>query len=137
MTSTTLTTTALLNELVIRGVISENDSQKFAKRAAAAEAKAAKAAHVETVANRILGFIGEATGYFTVKTTANSEGVMGAAEADRSTTLKALSSLVADGRLVKVGLKGGEEKPVAEVNAFQIRYRLPVVATEEVVEEAK
>ena len=45
--------------------------------------------------------------------------------------------LVADGRLVKVGLKGGEEKPVAEVNAFQIRYRLPVVATEEVVEEAK
>ena len=58
MTSTTLTTTALLNELVTRGVISENDSQKFAKRAAAAEAKAEKAAHVETVANRILGFIG-------------------------------------------------------------------------------
>ena len=137
MTSTTLTTTALLNELVIRGVISENDSQKFAKRAATAEAKAAKAAHVETVATRILGFIGEATSYFTVKTTANSEGVIGAAEADRSTTLKALSSLVADGRLVKVGLKGGEEKPTSEVNAFQIRYRLPVATTEEVVEEAK
>ncbi len=37
---------------------------------------------------------------------------------------------------------GGEEKPVADVNAFQIRYRLPAVeaqeeATEEAAEEAE
>ena len=137
MTSTTLTTTALLNELVIRGVISERDFAKFSNRAEKAAAKANREAEIATVADRIAAFIGDATSYFTVKTNGNSQGVMGASEADRSTTLKALTSLVESGRLVKVGVVGGNEKPVSEVNAFQIRYRLPVVATNEVVEEAK
>ena len=58
-------------------------------------------------------------------------------DAERGQVLKALTSLTADGVFRKVGYVGGEEKPVSEVNAFQIRYIYDAaVAVEEPTEEA-
>ena len=130
-------TQALISQLLSRGVLTQNEADKFNKRAARAAEQAAKAEALNAVASNIMSFIGDSTEYFTVKSTANSTGVLAAAEADRSTTLKAITQLVSQGQLVKVGLVAGEEKPVADVNAFQIRYRLPAVeAQEEATEEA-
>jgi hypothetical protein len=60
--------------------------------------------------------------YFSVKKTSNSVGFMDFIEADRATVLKALTLLVSQDKLEKIGLVGGVEKPTSEVNAFQIRY---------------
>jgi len=60
--------------------------------------------------------------YFSVKKTSNSVGFMDFVEADRATVLKALSLLVSQDKIRKIGLVGGEEKLATEVNAFQIRY---------------
>ena len=137
MATNSTSTQALISQLLSRGVLTQNEADKFNKRAARAAEQAAKAEALNAVAGNIMSFIGDSTDYFTVKSTANSTGVLPAAEADRSTTLKAITQLVSQGQLVKVGLVGGEEKPVADVNAFQIRYRLPAVeAQEEATEEA-
>lgn len=137
MATNSTSTQALISQLLSRGVLTQNEADKFNKRAARAAEQAAKAEALNAVASNIMSFIGDSTEYFTVKSTANSTGVLAAAEADRSTTLKAITQLVSQGQLVKVGLVGGEEKPVADVNAFQIRYRLPAVeAQEEATEEA-
>ena len=137
MATNSTSTQALISQLLSRGVLTQNEADKFNKRAARAAEQAAKAEALNAVASNIMSFIGDSTDYFTVKSTANSTGVLAAAEADRSTTLKAITQLVSQGQLVKVGLVGGEEKPVADVNAFQIRYRLPAVeAQEEATEEA-
>lgn len=137
MATNSTSTQALISQLLSRGVLTQNEADKFNKRAARAAEQAAKAEALNAVASNIMSFIADSTDYFTVKSTANSTGVLAAAEADRSTTLKAITQLVSQGQLVKVGLVGGEEKPVADVNAFQIRYRLPAVeAQEEATEEA-
>ena len=137
MATNSTSTQALISQLLSRGVLTQNEADKFNKRAARAAEQAAKAEALNAVASNIMSFIGDSTEYFTVKSTANSTGVLAAAEADRSTTLKAITQLVSQGQLVKVGLVAGEEKPVADVNAFQIRYRLPAVeAQEEATEEA-
>ena len=127
MATNSTSTQALISQLLSRGVLTQNEADKFNKRAARAAEQAAKAEALNAVASNIMSFIGDSTDYFTVKSTANSTGVLAAAEADRSTTLKAITQLVSQGQLVKVGLVAGEEKPVADVNAFQIRYRLPAV----------
>ena len=41
---------------------------------------------------------------------------------DRATVLKALTLLVSQDKIKKVGVVGGEVKLPKEVNAFQIRY---------------
>ena len=133
MATNSTSTQALISQLLSRGVLTQNEADKFNKRAARAAEQAAKAEALNAVASNIMSFIGDSTDYFTVKSTANSTGVLAAAEADRSTTLKAITQLVSQGQLVKVGLVGGEEKPVADVNAFQIRYAR-VEAAEEVEE---
>ena len=72
--------------------------------------------------------------YFSVKTTSSSNGLLPAVlkqhpEITRQDVLDFLSREVAEGRLEKVGLKGGVEIPVEEANNFQIRYRLPIYTT--------
>ena len=62
------------------------------------------------------------TKYFSVKKTQNSVGFMDFVETDRATVLKALTLLVSQDKIKKIGLVGGEEKLPSEVNAFQIRY---------------
>lgn len=77
---------------------------------------------------------GTLVSYFSVKTTSSSNGLLPAVlkahpEITRQDVLDFLSREVAEGRLEKVGLKGGVEIPVEEANNFQIRYRLPIYTT--------
>lgn len=77
---------------------------------------------------------GTLVSYFSVKTTSSSNGLLPAVlkahpEITRGDVLDFLSREVAEGRLEKVGLRGGVEIPVEEANNFQIRYRLPIYTT--------
>ena len=142
----TLSTSALLNELISRGILSQSQSDSAVKKSDRAAVKAEKAAVLNTLKTEILEAItGGSNRVFSVKTTGNSTGVMDLVQGERSQVLKALTALTADGTFRKVGLVGGVEKATTEVNAFQIRYifdaAVPAVAeeepAEEVVEEGK
>jgi len=140
----TLSTTALLNELISRGILSQNQADSATKKAGRAAEKAAKTAALNKLKVQITEAVtaGSARVY-SVKETGNSTGIMNLVEAERSQVLKALTQLTAEGVFRKVGLVGGVEKPTSEVNAFQIRYifdaAVPAeeeeVAEEEVAEE--
>ena len=136
----TLSTTALLNELISRGILSQSQADSATKKAGRAAEKAAKAAALNNLKVQITEAItGGSNRVFSVKKTGNSVGIMDLVEGERSQVLKALTALTADGVFRKVGLVGGVEKPTTEVNAFQIRYIFDaaVPAEEEVAEEGK
>lgn len=144
----TLSTTALLNELISRGILSQSQADSATKKAGRAAEKAAKTAALNNLKVQISEAItGCPTHVFSVKKTGNSLGVMDLVDAERSQVLKALTQLTAEGVFRKVGLVGGVEKPTSEVNAFQIRYirvtdESPAAfetneAAEEVAEEGK
>jgi|TARA_R110000737_G_scaffold332426_1_gene349339 hypothetical protein len=140
-TLSTLSTSALLNELISRGILSQSQSDSAVKKSDRAAAKAEKAAVLNTLKTEILEAItGGSTRVFSVKTTGNSTGVMDLVQGERSQILKALTALTADGVFRKVGLVGGVEKATTEVNAFQIRYIFDSAVkteTEEAAEEVK
>jgi len=140
-TLSTLSTSALLNELISRGILSQSQSDSAVKKSDRAAAKAEKAAVLNTLKTEILEAItGGSTRVFSVKTTGNSTGVMDLVQGERSQILKALTALTADGVFRKVGLVGGVEKATTEVNAFQIRYIFDSAVkteTEEATEEVK
>ena len=125
-TIATFTTTSLLNELISRGILTQNQSDSAVKKSDRAALKAEKAQAINTIKNDILEAItGGTDRVFSVKKTGNSTGVMDlpmTVLAERSQVLKALTQLTAEGTFRKVGLVGGVEKPTSEVNAFQIRY---------------
>ncbi len=140
----TLSTTALLNELISRGILSQSQADSATKKAGRAAEKAAKTAALNNLKVQITEAItGGSDRVFSVKKTGNSVGIMDLVEGERSQVLKALTQLTADGVFRKVGLVGGVEKPTSEVNAFQIRYIFdaavpaPEVEAEEVAEEGK
>ena len=137
----TLSTTALLNELISRGILSQNQADSAEKKAGRAADKAIKAAALNKLKVQITEAVtGGSTRVFSVKTTGNSTGIMNLVEAERSQVLKALTQLTSEGVFRKVGLVGGVEKPTSEVNAFQIRYifdKAVKVETEEAAEEVK
>ena len=140
----TLSTTALLNELISRGILSQSQADSATKKAGRAAEKAAKAAALNNLKVQITEAItGGSNRVFSVKKTGNSVGIMDLVEGERSQVLKALTALTADGVFRKVGLVGGVEKPTTEVNAFQIRYIFdaavpaPEAPAEEVAEEGK
>jgi len=140
----TLTTTALLNELISHGILSQSQADSATKKAGRAAEKAAKTAALNNLKVQITEAItGGSDRVFSVKKTGNSVGIMDLVEGERSQVLKALTQLTADGVFRKVGLVGGVEKPTSEVNAFQIRYIFdaavpaPEVEAEEVAEEGK
>ena len=144
MTINTLTTSALLNELIARGVLSQGQADSATRKSARVAERAEKVAVLTALKVDILEAItGGSARVFSVKKTGNSAGVMDLVEAERSQVLKALTALTADGVFRKVGLVGGVEKPTSEVNAFQIRYIFdaavpaPEAAAEEVAEEGK
>ena len=140
-TLSTLSTSALLNELISRGILSQSQSDSAVKKSDRAAAKAEKAAVLNTLKTEILEAItGGSNRVFSVKTTGNSTGVMDLVQGERSQILKALTALTADGVFRKVGLVGGVEKATTEVNAFQIRYIFDSAVkteTEEATEEVK
>tara|TARA_R110000803_G_scaffold38416_2_gene82973 strand:+ start:149 stop:580 length:432 start_codon:yes stop_codon:yes gene_type:complete len=137
----TLSTTALLNELISRGILSQNQADSAEKKAGRAADKAIKAAALNKLKVQITEAVtGGSNRVFSVKTTGNSTGIMNLVEAERSQVLKALTQLTSEGVFRKVGLVGGVEKPTSEVNAFQIRYifdKAVKVETEEAAEEVK
>ena len=119
----TLSTTSLLNELISRGILTQNQSDSAVKKSDRAALKAEKVAQINVLKLQISEAITTCeTHVFSVKKTGNSIGVMNLVQAERSQVLKALTQLTADGIFRKVGLVGGVEKPTSEVNAFQIRY---------------
>ena len=140
MTINTITTSALLNELIARGVLTQGQADSATRKSARAAERAEKAAVINALKVDILEAItGGSARVFSVKKTGNSVGIMDLVEAERGQVLKALTQLTEEGIFRKVGLVGGVEKPTSEVNAFQIRYIFDaaVPAKEEAAEEGK
>ena len=114
-----------ITQLYLGDVLTHTEYTRLNKKLDRSEAKRAQAELVQGTANAILAMLDSADfegDYFSVKKTSNSVGFMDFIETDRSTVLKALKLLVSQDQLRKTGLVGGVEKPVSEVNAFQIRY---------------
>ena len=115
-----------IQELLDQGLFTEDQVIKLRARAARNEKRAAAQQLVQGTAEAIIALlesdVQSETKYFSVKKTANSVGFMDFVETDRATVLKALTLLVSQDKIKKIGLVGGEEKPASEVNAFQIRY---------------
>ena len=115
-----------IQELLDQGLFTDDQVIKLRARAARNEKRAAAQQLVQGTAEAIIALlesdVQSETKYFSVKKTANSVGFMDFVETDRATVLKALTLLVSQDKIKKIGLVGGEEKLASEVNAFQIRY---------------
>ena len=115
-----------IQELLDQGLFTEDQVIKLRARAARNEKRAAAQQLVQGTAEAIIALlesdVQSETKYFSVKKTANSVGFMDFVETDRATVLKALTLLVSQDKIKKIGLVGGVEKLPSEVNAFQIRY---------------
>jgi hypothetical protein len=123
---TTVNFTTSLETLIDLGLVTEGQVVQWNRKLARQEARAQARQLVQGTADSIMTLLSSETQsenkYFSVKKTSNSVGFMDFVEADRATVLKALTQLVSEDKIRKTGLVGGEEKPVSEVNAFQIRY---------------
>jgi len=115
-----------IQELLDQGLFTEDQVIKLRARSARNEKRAAAQQLVQGTADAIVALLESdvqaETKYFSVKKTQNSVGFMDFVETDRATVLKALTLLVSQDQIRKIGLVGGEEKLPSEVNAFQIRY---------------
>ena len=122
----TINTTTTIAELLNLGLLTEAQYTKLRARSARQAERAAAQQLVQGTADAIMALLNSdvqtETKYFSVKKTANSVGFMDFVETDRATVLKALTLLVSQDQIKKIGLVGGEEKLPSEVNAFQIRY---------------
>ena len=118
--------TTTIETLINLGLVSDAQLEQWNKKLARLEARAESRRLVQSAADSIMALLDSETQsenkYFSVKKTSNSVGFMDFIEADRATVLKALTQLASEDKIRKIGLVGGEEKPVSEVNAFQIRY---------------
>ena len=127
----TISKQTTLQELINLGFIKEADIQKWNKRIENKSKSSEKKALVEGTKSAILSLLDaeiEASSvYWSVKPAAHSQGFTQYIETDRGIILKALTQLVADGQVIKVGLKKVGDKlvelPVTEVNSFQLRYK--------------
>ena len=119
-------TTTTIADLITLGLVSDAQLEQWNKKLARLEARAESRRLVQSAADSIMALLDSETQsenkYFSVKKTSNSVVFMDFVEADRATVLKALTQLASEDKIRKIGLVGGEEKPVSEVNAFQIRY---------------
>ena len=115
-----------IETLISLGLVSADQLEKWQKRAAREEARNQSRQLVQGTADAIMAVLSSdeyaGSKYFSVKKTTNSVGFMDFVETDRATVLKALTLLVSQDKIKKIGLVGGEEKLPSEVNAFQIRY---------------
>jgi hypothetical protein len=127
----TISKQTTLQELINLGFIKEADIQKWNKRIENKSKSSEKKALVEGTKSAILSLldaeIETSNVYWSVKPAAHSQGFTQYIETDRGIILKALTQLVADGQIIKVGLKKIGDKlielPVTEVNSFQLRYK--------------
>ena len=121
-----ITNETTIQELIDLGIIKDVNILLWNIKADRLQAKEEKAKLVTGTKTAIMEIMNaelhNETKFFSVKKTSNSTGLLGFIETDRATVLKALSQLVADDQIKKVGLVGGEVKLPSEVNAFQIRY---------------
>jgi len=122
----TITNETTIETLITLGLISSDQIESWNKRATKLEARQASRQLVQGTSEIIMELLNSDlqsdTRFFSVKTTSNSVGFMSFVETDRATVLKALTLLVAEDKIKKVGVVGGEVKLPTEVNAFQIRY---------------
>ena len=122
----TITNETTIETLITLGLISSDQIESWNKRATKLEARQASRQLVQGTSEIIMQLLESDlqtdTRFFSVKTTSNSVGFMSFVETDRATVLKALTLLVKQDKIKKVGVVGGEVKLPTEVNAFQIRY---------------
>ncbi len=122
----TINNQTTIQDLVNLGFVSADQIAKWNKRAARDEARNQSRQLVQGTAEAIMALLESEVQaekkYFSVKKTGNSVGFMDFVETDRATVLKALTLLVSQDKIKKIGLVAGVEKLPSEVNAFQIRY---------------
>ena len=120
-----------IKTLIKLGLIKESQLETWNNKIARAEAKSKRDEELNSCINQIKSVLEDeahsAIQYFSVKPAAHSKGFLEFFEADRGLVLKALSKLVKDGYMKKIGLKMNEEGELQvmepnQVNAFQIRY---------------
>jgi len=139
----TISKQTTLQELIDLGIYKEDkmeaDIQKWNNKLENKSKSSEKKALVEGTKSAILSLLDseiEASSvYWSVKPAAHSQGFTQYIETDRDVILKALTQLVADGQIIKVGLKNVDNKlvelPVSEVNSFQLRYKRATEITPE------
>tara|TARA_B100001027_G_scaffold121721_1_gene84096 strand:- start:204 stop:584 length:381 start_codon:yes stop_codon:yes gene_type:complete len=122
----TINNNTTIETLISLGFVSDAQIEKWNKRVAREEARNQSKKLVQGTADAIIALLESdvqaGRRYFSVKKTSNSVGFMDFVETDRATVLKALTLLVSQDKIKKVGVVGGVEKLPSEVNAFQIRY---------------
>lgn len=122
----TINNQTTIETLISLGLVSADQLEKWQKRVAREAARNQSRQLVQGTADAIEAVLSSdeyaGSKYFSVKKTSNSVGFMDFVETDRATVLKALTLLVSQDKIKKIGLVGGEEKLPSEVNAFQIRY---------------
>tara|TARA_B100000900_G_C20360463_1_gene626130 strand:- start:239 stop:634 length:396 start_codon:yes stop_codon:yes gene_type:complete len=120
-----------IKTLIKLGLIDESQVETWNKKIERLEAKQARDKELNSCISQIKSVLEEEANsgilYFSVKPASHSKGFLEFFEADRSLVLKALSKLVKDGYMKKVGLKMNDEGELqvletSQVNAFQIRY---------------
>ena len=120
------TSISAIETLFTNNIINYDTRASLIKRVERLEAKEESRKLVQGTADAIIELLDSEvqteTKYFSVKKTQNSVGFMDFVMTDRATVLKALTLLVSQDKIKKVGVVGGEVKLPKEVNAFQIRY---------------
>ena len=120
------TSISAIETLFTNNIINYDTRASLIKRVERLAAKEESRKLVQGTADAIIALLESElqteTKYFSVKKTQNSVGFMDFVETDRATVLKALTLLVSQDKIKKIGLVGGEVKLPSEVNAFQIRY---------------
>jgi len=120
-----------IKTLIKLGLIEESQIETWNNKIARAEAKAQRDEALNSCISQIKTVLEDEAHkeiqYFSVKPAAHSKGFLEFFEADRGLVLKALSKLVKDGYMKKIGLKMNDEGELqvlepSQVNAFQIRY---------------
>ena len=115
-----------IETLFTNNIINDNTRSSLIKRVKRQAAQEESRQLVQGTADAIIALLESEvqteTKYFSVKKTQNSVGFMDFVMTDRATVLKALTLLVSQDKIRKIGLVGGVEKLSTEVNAFQIRY---------------
>ena len=120
-----------IKTLIKLGLIEDSQIETWNKKIARAEAKLQRDEALNSCISQIKTVLEDEAHkeiqYFSVKPAAHSKGFLEFFEADRGLVLKALSKLVKDGYMKKIGLKMNDEGELqvmepSQVNAFQIRY---------------
>jgi len=130
--SLSITSETTLQELIDMGLIKSEQVSKWNNKLERTSKRNAKKAQISGIKDVITNLIGSElfaeSKYWSVRQSNNSKGFIDYMDGvERHHVLEALSQLVADGVLKKVGLKKDadgkyQELDPSTVNAFQIRY---------------